>query len=46
MTGDESKFTKLKKKALGSVTFGDNSKGQVIDIGSIGRNGVLFLENV
>ncbi len=44
MTSDESKFTTLRKKALGN--FGDNSKGQVIGIGNIGHHGKIFLENM
>ncbi|CAL5333948.1 unnamed protein product [Camellia sinensis] len=36
MTGDKSFFTKLSSKDGGFVTFGDNKKGKIIGIGSIG----------
>ena len=37
MTGDPSKFTTLKKKTGGSVTFGDNSQGKIVGIGNVGK---------
>ncbi|KAJ0077105.1 hypothetical protein Patl1_35904 [Pistacia atlantica] len=37
MTEDKSLFTLLKSKNGGNVTFGDNSKGKIIGIGSIGN---------
>ncbi|KAA3487416.1 Retrovirus-related Pol polyprotein from transposon TNT 1-94 [Gossypium australe] len=36
MTGDKSNFIELKPKSGGEVTFGDNSKGQIEEIDSIG----------
>ncbi|GMI84085.1 hypothetical protein HRI_002077800 [Hibiscus trionum] len=36
MTGDKSRFVELKPKSGGVVTFGDNSKGHIEGIGSIG----------
>ena len=38
MTGDRKLFSKLEKKNGGSVTFGDNAKGKVIGIGTIGNH--------
>ncbi|KAK8621924.1 hypothetical protein V6N13_097552 [Hibiscus sabdariffa] len=37
MTGDKSRFLELKPKSGGVVTFGDNSKGHIEGIGSIGK---------
>ncbi|KAK9033645.1 hypothetical protein V6N11_049831 [Hibiscus sabdariffa] len=39
MTGDKSRFLELKSKSGGVVTFGDNSKGHIEGIGSIGAKG-------
>ncbi|KAH1039640.1 hypothetical protein J1N35_041383 [Gossypium stocksii] len=46
MTGDKSHFIGLKPKSGGEVTFGDNSKGLIESIGSIGKNSSVFIENV
>ncbi|KAK9031776.1 hypothetical protein V6N11_056065 [Hibiscus sabdariffa] len=37
MTGDKSRFLEFKSKSGGVVTFGDNSKGNIEGIGSIGK---------
>ena len=37
MTGDKEQFNKLDAKDGGHVTFGDNAKGKIIDIGEIGN---------
>ena len=36
----------LKPKIGGDVTFGDNSKGQIEGIGTIGNKSFIFIENV
>ena len=36
----------LKAKNRGDVTFGDNSKGQIEGIGTIGNKSSIFIENV
>ena len=36
----------LKPKNEGDVTFGDNSKGQIVGIGTIGNKSSIFIENV
>ena len=46
MTGEESMFTTLVPKDGGYVTFGDNSKGKIIGIGSIGKSHFSIIENV
>ena len=46
MTGDQNQFLELKLKDGGSVTFGDNSKGQIKGIGTIGNNSSSNIENV
>ena len=46
MTGDKSFFTTLASKDGGSVTFGDNKKGKIIGIGSIGISPNPSIENV
>ena len=46
MTGDETQFSSLKPKDQGSVTFGDNGKGKIIGIGSIGKNSSTSIENI
>ena len=38
MTGDESLFQELNKNNSGNVSFGDNSKGFIRGIGTIGNN--------
>ena len=35
MMGDKSKFTQLKQENRGSVSFRDNNKGKIVDIGTI-----------
>lgn len=46
MIGDESQFITLEAKDGRMVTFGDNSKGKIIDLGSIGITPSTFIENV
>ena len=46
MTRDETQFSSLKPKDGGFVTFGDNGKGKIIGIGSIGKNSSTSIENV
>ena len=46
MTGDRKLFSKLEKKNGGSVTFGDNAKGKVIGIGTIGNHFSTCIQNV
>ena len=46
MTGDKNLFMDLKPKNGGDVTFGDNSKGQIEGIGTIGNKSSIFIENV
>ena len=51
MTGNKDLFTSLKEKDGGNVNFGDNSKGKVVGIGSIGNssiciNDVLYVEGL
>ncbi|XP_059635284.1 uncharacterized protein LOC132277441, partial [Cornus florida] len=46
MTGDQSKFHSIKPHKGGSVTFGDNSKGKVIGIGTIGISSSLSIDDV
>ncbi|GMI75526.1 hypothetical protein HRI_001221900 [Hibiscus trionum] len=46
MTGDMSRFMDLKPKSGGVVTFGDNSKGHIKGIGSIGNHSTILIENV
>ncbi|GMI98499.1 hypothetical protein HRI_003519200 [Hibiscus trionum] len=44
MTGDKSRFVEIKPKSGGVVTFGDNSKGLIEGIGSIGhRIGNIYM---
>ncbi|GAV64650.1 hypothetical protein CFOL_v3_08168 [Cephalotus follicularis] len=38
MTSDKSLFVKFESKEGGDVTFGDNSKGKIKGLGSIGNN--------
>ena len=45
MTGDKNLFIDLKPKNR-DVTFGDNSKGQIERIGTIGNKSSIFIENV
>ena len=46
MTGDRAMFSTLKSKDGGHVSFGDNSKGNIIDEGSIGKTSSPIIENV
>ena len=46
MTGDINKFTTLVPKNGGHVTFGDNSKGKILGIGTIGIAPNPTIENV
>ena len=46
MMEDETQFTSLKSKDGGLVTFRDNSKGKIIEIGSINKNSSTSIENV
>ena len=46
MTGDRKLFSKLEKKNGGSVTFGNNAKGKVIGIGTIGNHTSTCIQNV
>ena len=38
MTDDKSKFCLLTESEGGQVTFGENSKGKIIDSGKVGKN--------
>ena len=46
MTGDSSKFASMKPRKGGHVTFGDNSKGEIIGIGNIGKCSSHCIEDV
>ena len=46
MTGDKVQFTSLTPKDRGLVTFGDNSKGKIIRIGSVGKTSFTSIESV
>ena len=51
MTGDKGHFTSIRAKHGGEVTFGDNSKGIIEGIGTIGNNlftidDVLFVKGL
>ena len=46
MTGDNSLFTSLSRKEGGTVTFGDNGKGKIVGIGTIGKSPQPTIENV
>ena len=46
MTEDEPQFISLTPKDGGLVTFGDNSKGKIIKIGSVGKNSSTSIESV
>ena len=45
-TGDESLFQKLNKNKSENVSFGDNSKGVIRGIGTIGNNSHTQINNV
>ena len=46
MTSDESLFQKLNKNKSENVSFGDNSKGVIRGIGTIGNNSHTQIKNV
>ncbi|XP_021728393.1 uncharacterized protein LOC110695472 [Chenopodium quinoa] len=46
MTGDKSKFLSLKDYPGGTVTFGDNKKGEIIGKGKIGKSKSHSIDNV
>ena len=46
MSGDKDQFLSLKKYRGGSVTFGDNKKGHIIGVGSIGISDSHTVDNV
>ena len=46
MTGDENLFQELNKNKSGNVSFGDNSKGVIRGIGTIGNNSHTQIKNV
>nr|KYP59539.1 Retrovirus-related Pol polyprotein from transposon TNT 1-94 [Cajanus cajan]KYP59550.1 Retrovirus-related Pol polyprotein from transposon TNT 1-94 [Cajanus cajan] len=47
MTGDPSKFSSLKLKNEGFVTYGDNNKGKILGCGNVGNSSSsTFIENV
>ncbi|KAK8936006.1 hypothetical protein KSP39_PZI013951 [Platanthera zijinensis] len=51
MTGDKDKFLSLEKKRGGVVTFGDNGKGRILGISTIGNkffsiSNVLFVDGL
>ena len=46
MTGDKSLFQKLDRKRSENVTFGDNSKGEIQEIGIIGNNSKTLIKHV
>ena len=46
MTGDESLFQELNKNKSGNVSFGDNFKGVIRGIGTIGNNSQTQTKNL
>ena len=46
MTGDASKFTHISPKKSRHVTYGDNNKGRILEVGKIGTNSSNSIENV
>jgi len=46
MTGDKSRFLSLSAYHGGSVTFGDNQKGEIVAIGKIGKSQTNSIDNV
>ena len=46
MTGDDSLFQELDRKKSGNVSFGDNSKGIIRGIDTIGNNSHTQIKNV
>ena len=46
MTGDASKFLWIKPSKGGNVVFGDNNKGKIIGIGSVGKDSSNSIDDV
>ncbi|XP_068466433.1 uncharacterized protein [Phaseolus vulgaris] len=46
MTGDLTKFTSLKFKAEGHVTYGENNHGRILGRGTVGTGNSTTIENV
>ena len=46
MTGDKSRFLSLGSYYGGTVTFGDNKKGEIIAIGKVGKSSSHAIDNV
>ena len=46
MTGDKSMFLSLETYEGGTVTFGDNKKGDIIARGKVGRSSSFCIKNV
>ena len=46
MTGDLTKFTSLKLKEEGHVTYGDNNRGRILGRGIVGIGNSITIENV
>ncbi|KAK2382949.1 putative mitochondrial protein [Trifolium repens] len=46
MTGDASLFIKFKAKEKGYVTYGDNNKGTILGVGTIGNPSTITISNV
>ena len=46
MTRDKSKFLSLETYSGGTVTFGDNKKGEVVGRGKIGKSSSHSIDNV
>ena len=46
MTGDKSKFLSLSAYYGGTVTFGDNQKGEIVTIGKVGKSQLHSIDNV
>ena len=46
MTEDQEKFSTLTLQKGGQVTFGDNSKGKIMGIGTVSMSSNLTIENV
>ena len=46
MTGDKSKFLSLATYSGGTVTFGDNQKGNIIALGKVGKSSSHSIDNV
>ena len=46
MTGDKSRFLSLSAYHGGYVTFGDNQKGKIVEIGKIGKSQANSIDNL